>query len=164
MKKKITATVLSQKEIAPRIFDMWIATELAACAKAGQFIGVYPKDRKHSAAPSHQYLPGKRKKRCPAHRVPYRRTGHCGIFFLSGRRRRRDFGNLGNGFPTEAAESKRYSSWAAASVFLPCWNWPESFRHPQKKQIIVGYRDDQLFLKRGPGEKRNRIYCYGRRQ
>ena len=50
MKKKITATVLSQKEIAPRIFDMWIATELAACAKAGQFI---------SAAPSHQYLPGK---------------------------------------------------------------------------------------------------------
>ena len=35
MKKKITATVLSQKEIAPRIFDMWIATELAACAKAG---------------------------------------------------------------------------------------------------------------------------------
>ena len=45
MKKKITATVLSQKEIAPRIFDMWIATELAACAKAGQFIGVYPKDR-----------------------------------------------------------------------------------------------------------------------
>ena len=45
MKKKITATVLSQKEIAPRIFDMWIATDLAACAKAGQFIGVYPKDR-----------------------------------------------------------------------------------------------------------------------
>ena len=45
MKKKITATVLSQKEIAPRIFDMWIATDLASCAKAGQFIGVYPKDR-----------------------------------------------------------------------------------------------------------------------
>ena len=45
MKKKITATVLSQKEIAPRIFDMWIATDLAEQAKAGQFIGVYPKDR-----------------------------------------------------------------------------------------------------------------------
>ena len=41
MKKKITATVLSQKEIAPRIFDMWIATDLAEQAKAGQFIGVY---------------------------------------------------------------------------------------------------------------------------
>ena len=39
MKKKITATVLSQKEIAPRIFDMWIATDLAEQAKAGQFIG-----------------------------------------------------------------------------------------------------------------------------
>ena len=45
MKKKITATVLYQKEIAPRIFDMWIATDLAEQAKAGQFIGVYPKDR-----------------------------------------------------------------------------------------------------------------------
>lgn len=45
MKQKITATVLSQKEIAPKIYDMWIATDLAACARAGQFIGVYPKDR-----------------------------------------------------------------------------------------------------------------------
>ena len=34
MKKKITATVLSQKEIAPKIYDMWIATDLAACASA----------------------------------------------------------------------------------------------------------------------------------
>ena len=45
MKQKQTATVLSQKEIAPKIYDMWIATDLAACARAGQFIGVYPKDR-----------------------------------------------------------------------------------------------------------------------
>ena len=41
MKKKITATVLSQKEIAPRIFDMWIATDLAEQARFQQFRKVY---------------------------------------------------------------------------------------------------------------------------
>ena len=33
MKQKHTATVLSQREIAPDIFDMWIGTPLAAEAK-----------------------------------------------------------------------------------------------------------------------------------
>ena len=42
-KKKEMGTVFSQKEIAPDIFDMWIETSLAAQAKPGQFIAVYPK-------------------------------------------------------------------------------------------------------------------------
>lgn len=45
MKEKQTAVVASQKEIAPQIFDMWINTDLAAEAKPGQFICVYPKDK-----------------------------------------------------------------------------------------------------------------------
>ncbi len=45
MKQKQTAVVASQKEIAPQIFDMWINTELAAEARPGQFVCVYPKDR-----------------------------------------------------------------------------------------------------------------------
>ena len=45
MKQKQTARVLSQKEIAPDIYDMWIETSLAAEAKPGQFLGVYPKDK-----------------------------------------------------------------------------------------------------------------------
>lgn len=45
MKQKQTARVLSQREIAPDIYDMWIETSLAAEAKPGQFLGVYPKDR-----------------------------------------------------------------------------------------------------------------------
>ena len=44
-KKKLTAVVTSQKEIAPGIFDMWIATELAKGAVPGQFICLYPKDK-----------------------------------------------------------------------------------------------------------------------
>ena len=45
MKKKEIALVLSQKEIAPRIYDMWIQTQLAGQARPGQFICVYPRDR-----------------------------------------------------------------------------------------------------------------------
>ena len=45
MKQKQTAGVLSQREAAPGIFDMWIETSLAAEAVPGQFICVYPRDR-----------------------------------------------------------------------------------------------------------------------
>ena len=45
MKQKQTARVISQKEIAPDIYDMWIETSLAAEALPGQFLGVYPKDK-----------------------------------------------------------------------------------------------------------------------
>ena len=45
MKQKTTAVVASQKEIAPQIYDMWITTDLAAAARPGQFVCVYPKDK-----------------------------------------------------------------------------------------------------------------------
>lgn len=93
MKKKITATVLSQKEIAPRIFDMWIATELAACAKAGQFIGVYPKDRSTLLPRPISICQVNDKK--DALRIVYRIAGqgYCGVLFLLRRRQRGDPGN-----------------------------------------------------------------------
>lgn len=134
MKKKITATVLSQKEIAPRIFDMWIATELAACAKAGQFIGVYPKDRSTLLPRPISICQVSDKK--DALRIVYRIAGQGTAEFSSYQEGDsvEILGTLGNGFPTEAAEGKRYSSWAVASASLPCWSWPESFRHPQKSR------------------------------
>ena len=45
MKQKQNATVISQREIAPAIYDMWIETTLAEQAKPGQFLCIYPKDR-----------------------------------------------------------------------------------------------------------------------
>ena len=41
--KKVTGRVISQNEIAPDIFDMWIETGLGAQARPGQFVMVYPK-------------------------------------------------------------------------------------------------------------------------
>ena len=45
-KKKVKAIVESQKQIAEQIYDMWLETELAQDAHAGQFVAVYP----HNAA------------------------------------------------------------------------------------------------------------------
>ena len=36
-KKKVIATVVEQKQLAPGIYDMWLKTELAEGAKCGQF-------------------------------------------------------------------------------------------------------------------------------
>ncbi len=44
MKSKTVGKVLSQKQLAPGIFDLVIGTKIAEEAKAGQFVGVYTKD------------------------------------------------------------------------------------------------------------------------
>ena len=45
-KKKVKAVIVSQKQIAEQIYDLWLETELAQDARAGQFVAVYP----HNAA------------------------------------------------------------------------------------------------------------------
>ena len=134
MKKKITATVLSQKEIAPRIFDMWIATDLAEQAKAGQFIGVYPKDRSILLPRPISICQVSDKK--DALRIVYRIAGQGTAEFSSYTEGDsvEILGTLGNGFPTEAAEGKKVFLMAEVSVSLPCWSWQESFRLPQKSR------------------------------
>ena len=44
-KKKVIAKVISQRKIGEGIYDMWIETDLAEDAGAGQFICVYPRDK-----------------------------------------------------------------------------------------------------------------------
>ncbi|MDE6364841.1 MAG: dihydroorotate dehydrogenase electron transfer subunit, partial [Lachnospiraceae bacterium] len=44
-KKKETARVYKQQQIAPGIYDMWITTTLAGQARPGQFISVYTQDK-----------------------------------------------------------------------------------------------------------------------
>ena len=42
MKKKCVGVVRSAQELAMDIYDLWIETEIAADAKPGQFVGVFP--------------------------------------------------------------------------------------------------------------------------
>lgn len=44
MKKKVSALITEQTELAPHIYSLRLKTELAAYACPGQFIGIYPRD------------------------------------------------------------------------------------------------------------------------
>ena len=147
MKKKITATVLSQKEIAPGIFDMWIATDLAVCAKAGQFIGVYPKDRSTLLPRPISICQVNDKK--DALRIVYRIAGQGTAEFSSYCEGDsvEILGNLGNGFPTEVAEGKKVFLMGGGIGIPPMLELARELPASAEKQIILGYRDSQLFLK-----------------
>lgn len=157
MKQKQTATVLSQKEIAPRIFDMWIATELAAYAKAGQFIGVYPKDRSTLLPRPISICQVNDKK--DALRIVYRIAGQGTAEFSSYCEGDsvEILGTLGNGFPTEAAEGKKVFLMGGGIGIPPMLELARELPASTEKQIIVGYRDDQLFLKEDL-EKNGTVY------
>ena len=166
MKQKITATVLSQKEIAPDIFDMWIATKLAEQAVPGQFLCIYPKDRSTllprpisicEAAENKESL-----------RIVYRVAGQ-GTKEFSGYQageRISLLGTLGNGFPLEAGKGKKVFLMGGGIGVPPILQLAKALGqeprgcesrkrvvHGQETQeqgtlvqIIVGYRDGHLFL------------------
>lgn len=144
-KKKITALVHSQKEIAPGIFDMRLATELAGSAKPGQFVCLYPKD-KSTLLPRPISI-------CEADgkqgvlRLVYRVAGKGTAEFSSYKEGEEAavLGNLGNGFPLEAAEGKKVFLMGGGIGIPPMLELAK--RMQAEKQIIVGYRDEHTFLK-----------------
>lgn len=145
MKQKHTAKVLSQREIAPDIFDMWIETPLAADAKPGQFVGIYPKD-KSTLLPRPISICETDPDR-GALRIVYRIAG-AGTREFSGYREGDGIsllGNLGNGFPLEEGCGKKAFLMGGGIGVPPILELAK--RLEAQKRIIVGYRDANLFLK-----------------
>lgn len=144
MREKTVARVLSQREIAPRIFDLWLETALAAQARPGQFIGVYPK----SAA---TLLP-RPISICEADegrgalRIVYRVAGQGTAEFST--LREQDsvsiLGTLGNGFPLEAGRGKRCFLIGGGIGVPPILQLAKELEGD--KSMIMGYRDSNLFL------------------
>lgn len=144
-KKKLTATVKSQREIAQGIYDLRLSTELAAGAKAGQFVCLYPKD-KSMLLPRPISI-------CEADgessilRLVYRVVGK-GTAEFSGLKEGETveiLGNLGNGFPVEEGAGKRVFIMGGGIGIPPMLELAK--RLQAGKQIIVGYRDRDTFLK-----------------
>lgn len=145
MKEKQNARVLSQTEIAPGIFDLWVETSLAAEAAPGQFICIYPKNQSTLLPRPISICEVNEEK--TALRMVYRIAGQ-GTREFSGYGEGDSvaiLGNLGNGFPYEKAERKKVFLMGGGIGIPPILQLAKKMN--AEKQIIAGYRDSQLFLK-----------------
>lgn len=145
MKQKVTARVISQEEIADNIFDMWIETDLAAFAKPGQFICVYTKNQSTLLPRPISICEVSEKK--DALRIVYRIAGQGTQEFSQYKQGDSVaiLGILGNGFPVEEAKDKKVFLMGGGIGIPPMLQLAKDI--DSKTQIIVGYRDDKLFLK-----------------
>ena len=156
LKKKEKATVLSQREIAPGIYDCRIGTSLARDAAPGQFIALYPRD-KSTLLPRPISICEVDKEEGSlriVYRVAGKGTGEFSTY------REGDgvdiLGILGNGFPLDKAGEGQTAFLIGGGIGVP----PILELAKQlkcDKKIIVGYRDDHCFL-RSDFEKNGRVY------
>lgn len=143
-KKKVTAKVISQKQIGEQIFDMLLETKLAKDAHPGQFVAVYPRNES-TLLPRPISI-------CEADtnggmlRLVYRVAGK-GTAEFSGCKAGDELdilGVLGNGFPVDKAKGKRVFLMGGGIGIPPLLDLAKAIEG--KKQILLGYRNKDLFL------------------
>ena len=146
-RKREMAVVVSQEQIADGIFSMWLQTEAAESAGPGQFISMYTND-------GSKLLPRpisicEIDKENGLLRVVYRVTGaNTGTKQFSEMKAGDTLpiiGPLGNGFPLEAASGKKAFLMGGGIGVPPILELAKQL--DCDKQIVVGYRDAQTFLK-----------------
>lgn len=139
------ASVLTQHEIAPFIYDMWMETDIAAEAKPGQFISIYPKDKSLLLPRPISICEVNADK--TALRVVYRIAGKGTeqfSLYKSGETIN-VLGPFGNGFPLEKGEGKQVFLIGGGIGIPPMLELAR--RLNAKKRIVLGYRDNLCFLK-----------------
>ena len=144
-KRKETAKIYRQEPLARDIFSMTIETTLAKEAHAGQFLGVYTGDASRllarpisvcDADPARGLL-----------RMVYRISGG-GTRELSAYRKGETLevlGVLGNGYDIRVTEGKKTVVIGGGIGIPPMLLAAKSI--PGEKEIVLGYADEQTFLK-----------------
>ncbi len=155
MKEKQSAVVLSQEEIAPAIYDMWIETSLAGQARPGQFLCVYTGDKSTLLPRPISICEVGEDKRTL--RIVYRVAGAGTREFSGyGKGKRVDIlGTLGNGFPLEEAAGKRAFLMGGGIGIPPMLELAKQISREagnvpavrENVMAVLGYRDGKTFLK-----------------
>lgn len=147
-KKKETAVVVSQEQIATDIFSMWIRTEAAETARPGQFISMYTNDGSKLLPRPISICEIDKENRTL--RVVYRVTGENTGTEQFSKMKAGDtlpiIGPLGNGFPLEKAEGKKAFLMGGGIGVPPILELAKQLHC--EKQIIIGYRDEETFLRK----------------
>lgn len=145
-KKKESACVVSQRTLAPGIFDLTLRTGLAQDARCGQFVAVYPKDK--STLLPRPISICEVDKEAGTLRLVYRVAGK-GTAEFSGLKAGDSvdiLGVLGNGFPTDKAQPGMTAVLLGGGIGVPPILQLAKELNCVKK-VVVGYRDAQCFLK-----------------
>ena len=145
MKYKELAVITEQKEIATDIYSMWLQTDqIAAEAVPGQFLSVYSNDGSRMLPrPISICEVDKKQGRL---RLVYRIAGQ-GTLEFSGYQTGDTLeivGPLGNGFPLDKGYERVFLIGGGIGV-PPMVELSRQL--PGEKQIVVGYRNSELFLK-----------------
>ena len=157
-RKREDAEILSQERIAKDIYSMWIGTEAAETAQPGQFISMYTND-------GSKLLPRpisicETDREAGSLRVVYRVTGKNTGTEIFSQMKAGDtipvIGPLGNGFPYERAEGKRVFLMGGGIGVPPVLELAKRMKC-DRKQIVVGYRDEETFL-RDEFEQNGEVY------
>lgn len=157
-KRKEKASVLSQREIAPDIYDMWIATDMAIEAKAGQFIGVYTNNPANLLPRPISICEVDRERK--ALRLVYRIAGKGTAEFAGWQPGQEALllGVLGNGFPISEGKGKKAVLMGGGIGIPPMLQLARELSEAGSDvTVITGYRDSRLFLKEDL-EKYGKVY------
>ena len=146
-RKRETVTVVSQEQLADGIFSMWIQTEAAKTARPGQFISMYTNDgSKLLPRPiSICEIDTETSKLRVVYRVTAEKTGTEQFSKMKAGDTLPIIGPLGNGFPLEAGKGKRAFLIGGGIGVPPILELAKQL--DCEKQIIMGYRDADTFLK-----------------
>ena len=146
-RKRETVTVVSQEQLTDGIFSMWIQTEAAKTARPGQFISMYTNDgSKLLPRPiSICEIDAETSKLRVVYRVTAEKTGTEQFSKMKAGDTLPISGPLGNGFPLEAGKGKRAFLMGGGIGVPPILELAKQL--DCEKQIIMGYRDADTFLK-----------------
>lgn len=156
LKRKEKVQVLLNTKLAENIYDMWLLTDLAKEACAGKFVGVYPKNK--STLLPRPISICERNEKNGTLRLVYRVAGTGTQEFAAYQEgdTAEILGILGNGYPLKEAEGKTALLLGGGIGIPPLLELAKELKNC-KIQIVLGYRDAQLFLKEDL-EKYGKVY------